>query len=256
MPTLRELQVEFSAAIFSGDGESFSRHLVSEGLNPQRRVDIYRNNVFGTLTDSLKIAYPVIHQLVGEKFFEHLASQFIHQTPSHSGNLQNFGAEMAEFISNLQEAAQLPYLPDVARLEWACHEVFFAADHLPLEGNRLAGVPEDRYGELKFHLNPATRLITSEYPIHLIWESNQERFQGHPEIDLDQGGIALMVIRKNYQAVLKPITKAEIVFLTAFRNGCDLSSASDASLAMDSDFDVATVFQGFVADVVLVDFSL
>ena len=118
------------------------------------RSDIYRNNVFGTLTDALAMAYPVICKLVGSDFFERLASGFIRQTPSKSGNLHNFGGELSEFIAGFQECSELTYLPDVARLEWACHEVFFSADHPPLESDRLNAVSADRYGELKFHLHP------------------------------------------------------------------------------------------------------
>lgn len=256
MPTLRELQIGFAGAIFSGDGADFSRNLVEEGLNPERRIEIYRNNVFGTLTDALKIAYPVINKLVGGEFFERMASRFIRQTPSKSGSLHNFGGELAEFLSNLPEAAKLTYLSDVARLEWACHEVFFSADHPALNGGRLAGVPGDRYGRLKFHLHPATRLIASDYPVHLIWQTNQEGFSGDPAVDLDHGGIALLVRREIHQVVLQPVTEAERVFLASFQTGGDLSSASDAALAIDPQFDVAAVLKQFAADAVLVDFSL
>jgi len=225
-------------------------------LDPERRVDIYRNNVFGTLTDALKMAYPVIVKLVGAGFFEHLASEFIRQTPSKSGNLHDFGAEMAEFTAGFQECSQLTYLPDVARLEWACHEVFFSEDHHPLKHDRLTAVPADRVGDLKFRLHPATRLMVSDYPVHLIWETNQDGFSGDSTVDLDQGGVAILVRRKTCLAVLEPVTRAEWSFLNSFREGGDLSSASDAALETDSRFDVTAALKQFVADSILVDFSL
>lgn len=256
MPALHELQNDFAEAILNGDGAKFSLNLVPGELNPERRVDIYRNNVFGCLTDALAMAYPVIVKLVGADFFEHLAEEFIRQTPSKSGNLHNFGREMAEFLPNLPEAAALTYLPDVARLEWACNEVFFSGDHPPLKSDRLAAVPEDRVEQLKFHLHPAIRLITSEYPIHLIWQSNQENYSGDPAIDLDQGGVAILIRREAYQVVLQPVTAAEWAFLASLQTGCDLSLASDAGLLADSQFDVAAALKQLVADSVLVDFSL
>jgi len=256
MSALSELQMGFAEAILSGDGANFSRNLVDGELSPERRVDIYRNNVFGCLTDALTMAYPVITKLVGVDFFELLAAKFIRQTPSNSGNLHNFGGEMAEFLPHLPEAEKLIYLPDVARLEWACNEVFFSQDHPPLKSDRLAAVPEDRVGQLKFHLHPATRLIVSEYPIHLIWETNQEDYSGDPVIDLDQGGVAILVRREAYQAVLQPVTAAEWAFLTSLQAGCDLASASDAVLSVDPKFDVAAALRQFAADAILVDFSL
>jgi hypothetical protein len=256
MPALSELQNDFAEAIFSGDGANFSRNLVDGELSPELRVDIYRNNVFGCLSDALKMAYPVIVKLVGDDFFEHIALGFIRQNPSKSGNLHNFGGEMAEFLPHLPEAAKLTYLPDVARLEWACNEVFFSADHPPLNSELLAEVPEDRVGQLKFHLHPATRLISSQYPIHLIWQTNQEDFSGDPAVDLDQGGVAVLVRREAYQVVLQPVTSAEGSFLTSLRVGRDLSSANDAALSVDPRFDVAAALKQFVASSILVDFSL
>jgi hypothetical protein len=256
MPSLHELQKEFAEAILGGDGKKFSRNLVDGALRPERRVDIYRNNVFGTLTDALAMAYPVIVKLVGADFFEHLTAEFIRQTPSKSGNLHDFGEAMADFLANFAEAESLAYLPDVARLEWACHEVFLSADHPSLESGRLAGVPEERYGQLKFHLHPATRLIASPYPIHLIWQTNQEGFAGDSSVNPDQGGVAVLVRREAYQAIPQAQAPAEWAFLASFQGGGDLSSASDVALETDPQFDVALALKQFVADSILVDFSL
>ena len=133
MPTLRNLQIDFATAIFNNSEEnaSFTQNLVDGQLSPNRQLAIYRNNVFGCLTSALKIACPVIVKLVGAEFFEQMAHEFIRQTPSKSGNLHDFGRELADFIAEFPSARELAYLPDVAGLEWACHEVFFSEDHLP-----------------------------------------------------------------------------------------------------------------------------
>jgi len=258
MPTLRDLQTDFVEAIFNNGPEDskFTHNLVNGKLSPNRQLAIYRNNVFGCLTDALKIAYPVIVKLVGAEFFEHLAYEFIRQTPSENGNLHRFGGELADFIAEFPSARELAYLPDVARLEWACHEVFFSEDHLSLQGERLAVVPESQHGQLKFHLHPASRLIASPFPIHQIWGTNQEGYIGDPAINLDRGGVLLLVRRNDYQAVLKPLTDGEWSFLNACQTGDDLSRASESAQKADSQFDIGKMLQQCVADSILVDFSL
>jgi hypothetical protein len=258
MPTLRDLQIDFALAIFNnnGEGANFTRLLVDGKLSPKRQLDIYRNNVFGCLTDALKIAYPVMVKLVGVEFFEHLADEFIRETPSQSGNLHTFGGKLAEFIAEFPSARELTYLPDVARLEWACHEVFFAEDHLPLQNERLAQVPEDQHERLKFHLHPATRLTASQFPIHQIWETNQEGFTGDPAVNLDRGGACLLVRRSDYQAVLQPLTEGEWSFLNSCQEGEDLSQASVSAQEKDPHFDIGKTLKQYVADSILVDFSL
>ena len=258
MPTLRDLQIDFANAILNDSDEdaNFTRNLVDGKLSPNRQLGVYRNNVFGCLTDSLKIAYPVIVKLVGGEFFEHLADAFIQQTPSNSGNLHHFGCELAWFLAEFPSAGELAYLPDVAKLEWACHEVFFAEDHLPLNSERLAVVPETKLGKLKFHLHPATRLLASQFPVHRIWETNQPGFTGDSAVDLDRGGVHLLVRRNDYQAVLKPLTEGEWSFLNSCRAGYDISRANADAQKIDPHFDIGETLKQFVADSILVDFSI
>ena len=258
MPTLRDLQIDFASAIFGDSDEdaSFTQNLVAGKLSPNRQLAVYQNNVFGCLGDALKIAYPVMVKLVGTEFFEYMADEFIRQTPSENGNLHHFGGKLAGFLADFPGAGELAYLPDVARLEWACHEVFFSEDHFPLDSGRLAVVPENQLGKLKFHLHPATRMLASQFPVHQIWETNQEGFAGDQAVNLDRGGVFLLVRRNDYQAVLNPLTPGEWSFLNACQAGDDLSKASVSGLQADPQFDIGKLLQQYVADSILVDFSL
>jgi len=256
MPALAELQRKFAAALLSDDEENFTRHLAEGELPPSRQLAIYRTNVVGGLTDALTMAYPVVHKLVGGEFFEYLADDFIRRTPSRSGNLHHYGREWPEFLRLHPKVADMAYLPDVARLEWACHEVFFAADHPPLESSRLARIPQEQYEHLKFHLHPATRDVSSPYPIHRIWMSNQDGFSGDPVVDLNLGGVTLLVHRQAYQPALKVLTGPEWAFLDALRKGTGLLAASNAALELDSQYDVSAALQNFVVEAIIVDFSL
>jgi hypothetical protein len=258
MPTLRDLQIDFAAAIFNNNGEdaNFTQYLVDGKLSPDRQLGIYRNNVFGCLSDALKIAYPVTVKLVGAEFFKHLAEEFMRQTPSENGNLHHFGSEFPRFLAEFPPVRELAYLPDVARLEWACHEVFFAQDHLPLNSDRLAVVPEEQLGQLKFHLHPATRMLASQFPVHRIWETNQEGYSGDPAVNIDRGGVSLLVRRNDYQPVLQPLTPGDWSFLNACLAGEGLSKASVSALKADPHFDIGATLKQFVADSILADFSL
>jgi len=258
MPTLRDLQIDFATAIFNDNGEdaNFTQNLADGDLSPDRQLDIYRNNVFGCFADALKMAYPVIVKLVGAEFFEHLADEFIRQTPSKNGNLHNFGGELAEFLAEFPGTRELAYLPDVAQLEWACHQVFFSEDHPPLQSDQLALVPEDQHEQLKFHLHPATRLISSEFPVHRIWETNQEGFAGDPAVDLDRGRVYLLVRRNDYLAVLQPLTQGQWSFLNSCQAGGDLFQASLSARKIDPHFDLGETLKQCVADSILVDFSM
>ena len=255
-PSLRDLQSRFVDAIFAADQRSFDGAIRSNGLASAERLDIYRNNMLVGLSKALSSAYPVIERLVGADFFRYAAHRFIHQYPSRSGDLHNFGGEFADFLQSFEATAKLAYLPDVARLELAYHQVYSAADHSPLDTQALATVPPERYEELHFQLHPASRLIQSRFPLDAIWQVNQTDYQGDQTVDLNSGGVTLLVIRRDLEITINPLSQEEFAFLHALAKGNDFATACEQTLAVNADSDVAAIFQRHVAEHTLVAFSL
>lgn len=256
MPLLRDLQLGFLQSVFSRDDSGFSKHLVADGLVGDQRMEIYRNNVFGCLGKTLAAAYPVILRLVGESFFKMAATEFIYQCPSTSGDLHRFGREFAGFLNGFPVAAELTYLPDIARLEWLCHEVFYEADHDSLDINSLARVPARRYNDLRFKLHPATRLLASSFPVHKIWEVNQPDYCGDQMVNLDMGGIRLLVKRDRHRVELQTLTGELWTFLQGLAAGMDFADICEVALRTYPLLDLNGIVGQLVAQSIIVDFSL
>jgi hypothetical protein len=77
----------------------------------------------------------------------------------------------------------MPWLPDVARLEWACHEASMAGAGEALDLPTLAQVPPEAQCDLRFSLHPSVRVVRSAWPILAIWEANQPERDGFPGRD-------------------------------------------------------------------------
>ena len=256
MPGLRELQRDFAAALLARDAGGFSARVLADRLPAAARFQVYRNNVFITLTQALVDVYPVVARLVGEAFFNQVARAFIRSYPSRSGNLLDFGRELPPFLGGLLESGALPYLADVAALEWAYHEIFHAADAAPLDAERLAQVPEADLGRLRFSLHPATRLVASPYPIVTIWEANQAGADSGGEIDLDASADHVLVARRDLDRFLVRLSPGELAFLAELGAGQPLGAACDAAIAAQPDIDLGATMGRFVADRTLTAFHL
>ena len=254
MRSLRELQLGFAEALFGQEASDLAQDVFADGLSSGRRLPIYRNNVFGSFTKALQSVYPVVQQLVGEGFFKFAAAEYISRYPSQSGDLHHYGRQFAEFIASFPPAAELSYLPDTARLEWACHEVFHAADHGPLPLEQLQAVPPGCYGDLKFRLHPAARLIASLFPIHRIWEVNQPGYSGDQTVDLAIGEVRLLVKRTGRVVELNVLTSGEWCFLSTLVDGCSFGEACETAFAAEPSFDLESALRHRVADLTLVDF--
>ncbi|MBL8521510.1 MAG: putative DNA-binding domain-containing protein, partial [Betaproteobacteria bacterium] len=176
---LRDLQADVLAALLdTGPAPTMEASIKPGALGSAWRVEIYRHNVMTNLAGALADLYPVTQRIVGEAFFRHAAEVFCRATPSRSGDLNDFGAEWPAFIGTWPHAAELPYLVDTGRLEWAMHRAFHAAEAGPLDLRRLAAVPAADQAGLRFVLHPAVTLLSSPYPLAAIWRVNQPDFAG------------------------------------------------------------------------------
>lgn len=238
MPSLLEIQRGFSAAVFERDN-SVLPWVRENGLAAERRLAIYRNNTFLGLAEALREGFPVVHRLVGTEFFDALARRFVADCPPCSGCLLDYGAEFAGCIEAFAPARSLPYLPDVARLEWAWHEAFHAADAGVFGLADLAALSPEQQAGLHLHLHPSARLLASAWPVLRIFHVNQPGYPGDPGLDLyRETGCRVLVLRDRLEVVLHPLSAGEFACLERLARSDGLEDACAAGLRAESGFDL------------------
>jgi len=259
MSDLHTIQRLFRDSLLANDATSLNtwiRQNDSTRPDTTRRLGIYHNNVFTNLRETLRTLYPVIERLVGADFFDYAAEHYIQHYPSSAGDLNRFGAQLADFLADFKPVAALPYLPDTARLEWYTHEVYHAAVRPPLAAERLAEVPAEHYEKLHFSLHPAVRLFASSYPVHRIWQVNQEGYEGNQEVNIDHSDVRLLIERRDRHIELQTLGKGEWTLLESLATNQSLASAADAAIAAETDFDLAAGLSHLIAQSTLVAFTL
>jgi hypothetical protein len=240
--TLLELQSRFAASL-------------ADSHAPDGRMAIYCNTIRINYRNALAATYPVVRALVGNAFFDAAVDAYATTYPSGSGDLNVFGDKFAAFLASYRYARGLPYLPDVARLEWAIDESGRAADaasdpeHLV---RSLAGVPTEELGRQRFVLDPSCRFAWSSYPLFKIWRVHQADHEGDMAIDLEQGASHVVVRRSPEGVAVESVPEAELTWLTALGEGASLAAAVDSALAMDSTFDLGRALHARIADGTLV----
>lgn len=224
MPSLREQQEAFGAALLEGGGSA--------------RMAVYRGNVFGNWRGTLAGAYPVTRVIVGDPFFGALARAYGRARPSRSGDLNEFGEGLAAFLETFPDTQDLPYLPDVARLEWLVHRAYYAADARAFEPERA----------LEARLAPACGLLESAWPLAAIWQAHQPG--GDPaSVDLAAGPERVLVLRPAWRVEVRALTRGDFHFLAGLGGG--LGAALEAAVAADAQFHPATALARWVREGVL-----
>lgn len=255
MLSLRDLQTQFETDLFNGDAAK-GAYILKDGISAKERIAIYRNNVFSNYRKTLSTVYPVVELLVGEQFFRQTADTYVNAYPSLSGDLNEYGANFPQFLAAYAPVSKLPYLPDVANLEWLIELVFHAADEMPKVLEKLVNVPEEKYGELHFLLNPASQLFQSNYPVANIWQVNQADWQEYSAVDLQLGGCELLILRKGFSISINPLTKGEYAMLRGLAKGEDINTSFCKAIQAQNDLDLGSFLQKMVQDGILVDVQI
>lgn len=259
MNSLRKLQADFTQQVFSKQplsASSLQEMICENGIPSFRRLQVYQNNILASLTESLQAVYPIVECLVGEPFFRFMAEEYIVLYPSHSGDLQAYGRNFSEFLSRFVPAQAVPYLSEVAQLEWGYHEVFHAAHHEGMNIKRLQDLPAENYEKIKFQLHPASRLFAFHFPVSYICEICAIEDNSDENIKLPDHGEKILLMREALDIEMKVLSEAEFMFLSCFNNHENLASACEKVLAVDQSFDISKSLQQNIIRKVIVAFSL
>jgi hypothetical protein len=236
MPALHELQAAFAAAILEGEAAPLAAAVRADGLAPARRIQLYRNNSLITLSAALQATFPVVCRLVDERFFAFAAQAFIRAAPPRAPRLAEYGAGFAEFLAGFAPASGLPYLPDVARLEWAVARAFHAPDAPPLDPARLAALPPGLQGATALAAHPSASLVASPYPVEALWRANQPERDGSG-VDLGAGPCRLLVHRREDEVEMMRLDAPGHALAASLLAGATIEDALAAALAEDPGFD-------------------
>lgn len=255
------LQKLFYEAILKQDQVSYQtlcQHIkAAQGLEPAQGLAIYRGSVMGKLVRTLRAIYPVCYRLVGEKFFKATAEKFIHCYPSFSPDLGNYGQQFSDFLADFEPVVtQLPYLPDVARLEWFWHRIFNGEETTPLDLDALGKVSQDKWGDLILHIPKNSMLLESIYPIHRIWAVNQPDYEGHEQVSLAEGGVKIFLWRQHYTMRIDLPSEEEWQLLAAFKQHKRFEEVCETLLARTATLDIPQLLAQVVQRGWITHFSL
>jgi len=226
MSELLESQRGFAAAL--RDAEASSRAgswLAGDAALVAQRLAIYRANAAASAAKALTAAYPVLLQVVGKEFFGGLARSYLRARPSTCGNLYDYGGEFADFLAKFPHAQSLPYLPDLARLEWLVHRAYGAADAKPWDPSGLMAVSPQLQGEIRFEFAAGTAVMNSAYPIAHIWAIHQPEHEGEFVVDWSIAERAL-VARAGLRVTVTALGVGNAAFFIAALEGGTLDDVA------------------------------
>ncbi len=211
------------------------------GSNTSARLAVHRNNVMSSLIDALAETFPVVAELVGEEFFRAMAAQFIRHSPPSTRVLSRYGGGFADFVACFPPASGLPYLADVARLEFARVQAYHSADLPPIsdEAVRLALSSGEQMAELRLQFHPSLTVLESGFAVVSLWAAHQG------EIDISSVDPAVaeaaIVLRKGLDVVVLRAPPGAATFVAAAQRGEGFARAAAAAADAHPEFELTAL---------------
>ena len=246
--SLREFQQWMKKQIRSGGTTAAE---AEAPVNPQRGTSgearvtaVYGGAYVARMQEALAEVFEAVRFVLGERTFTQLAHEYAACYPSHDYNLSFAGRHLPELLASsplsqpppslgptrdgvLSEVEGLPFLQDLARLEWLVCQAFHAFDEPPADVTPLAELSLEQWQRARPIFQPSVSVIASSWPIRDIWAS---RVQPRHTLNLDliNRPQRVLVHREGQTVTCELLEERPYVLLERLLAGDDLGAACAA----------------------------
>ncbi|QDL56569.1 DNA-binding domain-containing protein [Rhodoferax aquaticus] len=237
MNTLAQQQSALLGALFTWPADAAVQLLAGHAdLTNARGLQVYQANGHMLAERALTAAYPVLAQLIGADSFAQLARALWHAAPPERGDVAQWGGAMAGFLSASEQLSDEPYLPDVARTEWALHRCAVQAD-ATADLASIALLTTEDPDTLQLTLSSGCAAIRSQWPLASIiathsntespdWAALTQRMRAQVAEDV-------IVWREGLRPRVREAQPGESDLLQALLGGHTLGQALDVAASLD-----------------------
>ncbi len=260
-PTLLEQQQAFLNAIWQRQPQDdvIKKQAAHALFMSDRGLKAYQINSDALAERVLSAAYPVVTALVSADTMAALARALWSQQPPTQGDLALWGDAFAAWLQSAPLLAelreQLPYLPDVARLEWALHATDTVADALPARPESLHLLTQDTQhtpARLMLRWAAGVQVLHLDWSVDAIVTAHQQPPEHWPTALAALGESwatatpqAILIGRLGWRVCHQPISLSEAALITRLLQGQDLFAAlaEHAADSNEAELDAAQWFQ-------------
>jgi hypothetical protein len=165
MVGLLELQRQICGAVRGQEALDLPDLYRPDHLPPGHPLSVYRNNHLLSLAAALAATFPTVTRLIGAATMQGVATRFLLQHPPRQPCVAEYGSGFASHLESEPLADDLPYLPDLARLDWALNRARIAPDEAPFTAQDLSALSLEQLGALRVAPHPSLTLLVSSFAL-------------------------------------------------------------------------------------------
>ncbi len=208
-PTLAELQQGLATLVLDGRDVGLERWVaVPTGVDVSTRLGVYTGGYPARLREALLEAFPAVAKILGDGSLASMVERYRPHVPTGWCNLNSVGQALPNFLLSDRLAEELPFLPDLARLEWCVVECFHARIGEPYDLATTASWGLDDWARARIAFQPGVALVSSPWPIHEL-RAARERERSDIDVDLVGRPQSVWVYRQGFEVVTELLDEVE-----------------------------------------------
>lgn len=205
---------------------------------------VYRNGYLRTTIEALAANFPVVDTMVGNAYFKQLAHAFVSEFPPTTATLTGYGRDFPAFVGS-RSNDDLPYLADVASLDFAWLCSFFSSSGSRIDTSELANLGDDIV-EVRLGLNSSVQLVATTWDVFEIWQLHRRDQPVDEEISITEVPQHILLWQQEQIVRSRVLSEAEHAFFAAIEHGETLGVAADAAMSIESTFDLGNEFSSML----------
>jgi hypothetical protein len=229
------VNTSFKTALLTEDTRFYQEIKAPNMQEQEVRLNVYRNNVVVSLMDSLGDIFPVTAAVVGEDFFQATAHTYVLENQPNSPIISEYGDTFSDFIRHFEPAQKLPYLADLAALEYSMLMLTHSEEYETLDHDAVAAVfssVEDP-STLKLTIPPTTQILVSPFAIGSLYQAHfSDGHQRINNVDINKSEY-LLLVKSHLYGQLHVIQKEEAIFIKNLMQQKNLEDAIPDSESFD-----------------------
>lgn len=248
---LAALQASFLGDVTGQESRNASARVPIFELPPcdttETRWDIYNSGYVARLVEAIENDYPATRRILGAGPFGSLVARYVRRCPPRSHDIGRAGDRLSAFLAQDPLTHDLPFLPDLARLEWCLAEAFIAADVEPLAWSALAALDADTVADTIFRLRPGTSLVDTRWPL-LDLLSAKDMSDSEVSVRMDDCSRSVLVYRQGLEVRHRAIPADDADFLEVVARGLRLTDLAVCASSQARTEALVARFQAWVRE--------
>ncbi|MCJ8311926.1 MAG: putative DNA-binding domain-containing protein [Saccharospirillaceae bacterium] len=231
-PSLLNWQTQFGLSIQNNKECTVSK---------QSRFSIYKNNVFHSLIEALSAQFPVCRQLVGEDFFKGCAQVYLSNKLPDRADLILIGESFSDFLKDFTHSKKIPYLAQVANLEYTRAKSLHSEDLDCITHEDLSTMDITVLQQQTLIFHPSVFLIQSDFNIFSIWKGHQPNQKMQKSVINTKQNT--LIFRDEFRVACIEIDQALFTCLNFWINGQSLIKGIQNTIEVFPEFNPTQVIE-------------